>query len=266
MKMREAFNFYRSYYEVLKDIRRDEDKLTYLLALLERQFNGIEPELDDIPKLVYNSQKHSIDKQIKGWEDKTKTTLKPPTEHPTQPPKQDPTEPPYLQEQEQEKGKPFSCNEIIVETKIHKTPFDIDYTSLGGYGKFLQTFPLTKHREIDLGKQIWDTFSQEEKQAVMRHSTMYVKDMISKKQEMYLKNTFTYLESGMWLDMKARPFNKKPVERGMINMAFIKFFSIMGEITEDEAKSYLYHESTDDEFTKAHKIYKEHMNELLKQK
>lgn len=92
---RQAFNFYRSYYDILDDITRDQDKLTYLLALLDRQFKGIEPTLENIPRLVYNSQKHSIDKQIEGWENKTGTKL-----DPTVPP----TQPPYVQVQVQEEG------------------------------------------------------------------------------------------------------------------------------------------------------------------
>jgi hypothetical protein len=121
---RKVFNFYRSYYDVLEDIRKPEDKLTFLMALLDRQFKGIEPNLKDIPKLVYISQKHSIDKQVKGWEDKMKTKLTPPphpslppTLHPLLPPTEHPTlHPsndsvmtteggsghPYLQEQEKE--------------------------------------------------------------------------------------------------------------------------------------------------------------------
>jgi len=92
---RQAFNFYRSYYDILDDITRDQDKLTYLLALLDRQFKGIEPTLENIPRLVYNSQKHSIDKQVEGWENKTGTKLDPSVP---------PTEDPYVQVEVQEKG------------------------------------------------------------------------------------------------------------------------------------------------------------------
>ena len=123
MKKRDAFNFYRSYYDVLEDIHRDEDKLTYLLALLDRQFKGIEPTLVGIPKLVYKGQKHSIDKQVEGWESKTKTQLKtnedpsiPPTQPPYEPPTEGGSQDPYLQEQEQGKGK----EEEKVEVQVQK--------------------------------------------------------------------------------------------------------------------------------------------------
>ena len=140
MSKREAFNFYRSYYDTLNEIYTDGDKLKYLMALLDKQFRGIEPELTGISKLAYNSQKHSIDKQVEGWETKTKQKLydpiqdtteggyvggseggmghptEPPTEPPTQYPSNNsvmtteggiepPTEDPYQQEQEQEQEK-----------------------------------------------------------------------------------------------------------------------------------------------------------------
>lgn len=137
---RKVFNFYRSYYDVLEDIRKPEDKLTFLMALLDRQFKGIEPELKDIPKLVYNSQRHSIDKQVKGWEDKMGKKLTPPidpslppTIHPPLPPTEHPTlHPsndsvmtteggsghPYLQEQEKEKEKEQMQMQMQVEEQM----------------------------------------------------------------------------------------------------------------------------------------------------
>jgi hypothetical protein len=154
---REAFNFYRSYYDVLEDIHRDEDKLTYLMSLLDRQFKGIEPSLEGIPKLVYNGQRHSIDKQVEGWENKTKTKLtpteggsedpyQPPTKPPYEPPTEDPsqetpmtteggTEPPYLQEQgkgeEKEKEEVKEKEKLIVDFTWQKK----DYIQAWKYNK-----------------------------------------------------------------------------------------------------------------------------------
>ena len=128
MSNRKAFNFLRSYYDVLEDIYDDKDKLTYLMAILDKQFKGIEPELTGIPKLCYKGQKHSIDKSVEGWESKTGEKLSTPYEDPTEGGSQDPTEgstegsyqhpsnsivmttegsteDPYLQEQEQEEEK-----------------------------------------------------------------------------------------------------------------------------------------------------------------
>jgi hypothetical protein len=71
---RALFKFYRSYFEVGQELS-DADRLAFYDALFNRQFFGIEPNLKGISKLAYISQKHSIDAQIKGWEEKTKTKL-----------------------------------------------------------------------------------------------------------------------------------------------------------------------------------------------
>ena len=98
--MRQAFNFYRSYWEVANELN-EKDRLAFYDALLKRQFTGEETDLKGLVKLIYLSQKHSIDKQIKGYEDKTKRPLLDPTIHPTQ----GGTQPPSVQEKEKEKGK-----------------------------------------------------------------------------------------------------------------------------------------------------------------
>lgn len=71
---RSLFKFYRSYFDVGQELD-DVDRLAFYDALLNREFFGIEPNLKGISKLAYISQKHSIDAQIKGWEEKTKTKL-----------------------------------------------------------------------------------------------------------------------------------------------------------------------------------------------
>lgn len=95
---RKGFNFYRSYFDIFNQLPED-DKLKFIQALLDKQFLGVEPEgLDGISKFAYLSQKHSIDKQIKGFQDKTGIILsdnqldKDPSqgcsEHPTKDPSQ----------------------------------------------------------------------------------------------------------------------------------------------------------------------------------
>ena len=72
---RKAFNFYRSYYDVFKQLE-DVEKLQFIKALLERQFTGIEPNgLSQMANFAYVSQKHNIDAQVEGWENKTKRKL-----------------------------------------------------------------------------------------------------------------------------------------------------------------------------------------------
>lgn len=104
---RKAFNFLRSYFDALNQIPEDNDKLDFLLAVINKQFLDEDPNnLNLIAKLSYEGQRHSIDKSIKGYKDKMKTDLlgnplqggykgggKHPKEHPLQ------------QEKEQEKEK-----------------------------------------------------------------------------------------------------------------------------------------------------------------
>ena len=79
MATRKGFNFYVSYYEVMETLS-DTDTLQYIKALLNREFNGIEPDLSKMSRMArfaYTSQRHSIDSQIHGFEQKTKEPLTP---------------------------------------------------------------------------------------------------------------------------------------------------------------------------------------------
>ena len=96
--MRKAFKFYRSYFDVAEELS-DKDRLAFYDALLKRQFTGVEIELTGMSKFAYISQKHSIDAQVKGYEDKTSTPLSDPTQGGTQ----GGTVPPMVQEKEKEK-------------------------------------------------------------------------------------------------------------------------------------------------------------------
>jgi hypothetical protein len=74
---RKGFNFFRSYYDVFNELP-EEDKLTFIKALLDRQFLGVKPEgLEGMAKFAWISQVNSIDSQVKGYEDKTRTKLTP---------------------------------------------------------------------------------------------------------------------------------------------------------------------------------------------
>jgi hypothetical protein len=59
-------------------LENDADKVAFIDALLDRQFLGIKPlNLTGMAKFAYISQTNSIDSQVKGYEDKTKTILTP---------------------------------------------------------------------------------------------------------------------------------------------------------------------------------------------
>jgi len=74
MSERKAVKFYRSYWEVAMELN-DKDRLAFYDAVMLRQFTGQESALTGMAKFAYISQKHSIDAQVKGFEDKTKIPL-----------------------------------------------------------------------------------------------------------------------------------------------------------------------------------------------
>lgn len=99
--MRKAINFFRSYYDVAMELN-DKDRLAFYDALLNKQFENVEPELNGMAKFAYLSQKHSIDTQIKGYFDKTKDDKFNPNQAPLVGGSQGGSKPPYGQEEEQE--------------------------------------------------------------------------------------------------------------------------------------------------------------------
>jgi hypothetical protein len=132
--MRKAFNFYRSYYEVAKELC-EKDRALFLWALIEKQFLGVDPSnLSGMSKLAYISQQHSINQQVKGYVDKTKDHMQPPTEPPCQPPS--------VQEKEKEKGKEKEQGEEQVYRKFKHLSI-----SVSEYNKLLELGYLAKQVE-----------------------------------------------------------------------------------------------------------------------
>ena len=101
---RKGFNFFRSYYDVYNELS-DKDKVAFMDALLDRQFQGIKPEnLTGLSKFAYISQTNSIDSQVKGYEDKT-GNIHTPTEGGAGGGSLGGADTPTLQVEEKEKGK-----------------------------------------------------------------------------------------------------------------------------------------------------------------
>lgn len=66
MKERKAFNFFKSYYDIAKELPEDL-RGEYLMGILDYQFTGVEPEFTGILKIAWIGQKHSLDKQLIGF-------------------------------------------------------------------------------------------------------------------------------------------------------------------------------------------------------
>src|SRR5574344_387631 len=98
-KTRLLFKFYRSYFDVACELS-DKDRLAFYDAIMQKEFLGIEPNLNGTSRLAYISQKHSIDAQVKGWEDYFKTQLS--NNQDIENPMIPPIIPPMIQEEEKE--------------------------------------------------------------------------------------------------------------------------------------------------------------------
>ena len=70
---RPLFKFYRSYYDVGRELI-DSARLEFYDALISYEFTGIEPNIDKMSreaKLSFIGQKHSIKSQVEGYLNKT---------------------------------------------------------------------------------------------------------------------------------------------------------------------------------------------------
>jgi len=76
-QQRKACNFYRSYWEIAKEIEDPIERCAYYDAVLTYEFTGEKIPLTGISKFAFISQAHSLDKQVLGY--KTGKTTPPPT-------------------------------------------------------------------------------------------------------------------------------------------------------------------------------------------
>ena len=125
---RKGFKFYRSYYDMFNELDKDKDKLAFITAVLDKQFLGIDPDLKGITKFAYISQIHSIEKQVKGWQDATGEEL---TGAYTDP-NRDPLEgsPREEQEKEEEEEKEQCKIPDYTEFKLHADSKKLNYNTI----------------------------------------------------------------------------------------------------------------------------------------
>ena len=122
---RKAFNFLRSYFDVLNELEKDEDKLSFLLSIINKQFLNEDPEdLSFIANLCYKSQKHSIEKSVKGWLVASGTDLQGNITQPSILPKGLPLPLPTKEEQEQEEEQEKEEDEV--KEIDHEAFLDLD--------------------------------------------------------------------------------------------------------------------------------------------
>lgn len=115
---RMAFNFLRSYFDVLNKIEDDKQKLDFILAIINKQFLDEEPKgLDFLVDLCYESQRHQIEKSVNGWKTANKTDLQgnptPPLGSPPTPPKGLPHKEEQVQEEEKEQNNISDFKDVL---------------------------------------------------------------------------------------------------------------------------------------------------------
>ena len=136
---RKAFNFLRSYFDVLNELKEDSDKLDFLMSIINKQFLDQDPkELGFIANLCYESQRHAIEKSVKGWITANKTDLEgnpiPPLPLPPTPPKGSPLPLPPKEEQvkeEEEEEEKVKKEDVDFVYSLYPTKCPVKKTSTG---------------------------------------------------------------------------------------------------------------------------------------
>lgn len=130
---RKAFNFFRSYWEVGKELS-NKDRLALYDAILTYQFTGEVTPLTGIANIIFISQRHSLDSQIKGYITKNKGLINKINQEPTQDPTvggtQDPTQ--QVEEQVQVEVKEEEEEEVQQVNKKKSKP-KINYIYFGEF-------------------------------------------------------------------------------------------------------------------------------------
>lgn len=132
---RKAFNFLRSYFDVLNELEKDDDKLNFLLSIINKQFLDEDPkDLNFIVNLCYESQRHAIESSVKGWKRVNKEV---PPSNPTTDPTTNPTTNPTTDPKQVEVKEKVKEKEEIYKTFAHLSISVLDFDKLveSGYSK-----------------------------------------------------------------------------------------------------------------------------------
>lgn len=175
--MRKAFNFYRSYYDILSELS-DKDKLQFLMALLNKQFNGVETQLTGQAKFAYLSQQHSINAQVNGWIDKCKDLKTKPFDNAPTTPSHNPLPQPHSG---QGKGQGEVEGEGQLEVKI---PFE----------KFWEIYPRKEGKPKS--KEKWDKLKKEQQQKILDTLPKFLQG----KELQFVPMPVTYFNNERWED------------------------------------------------------------------
>jgi len=200
---RKGFNFFRSYYDVYNELN-DKEKVQFMDALLDRQFLGVKPsELKGMAKFAYISQTNSIDSQVKGYEDKTKTKLSADPAGGVN--ENDLTPTIQVEEEVQEKGK----GEVQVK---EKEQYGIVIFPEIEFNEFWDVYD----KKVDRSKceKKFNSLGDLDKQNILDHINLYIQSTPDKQ---YRKNPLTYLNSRTWEDEELPTFVEKQKHQCELN-------------------------------------------------
>lgn len=173
--MRKAINFFRSYYDVAKELS-DKDRLAFYDAILKKQFENIDSNLTGMANFAYVSQKHSITSQIKGYYDKTKDEKF----NPIAPPTVGATEPPSQQVQVQGEG----------QEEVQEQLVNIAFSEFWNlYNK--------KVGNKDKAEKKWNSLKDSERQKIIDTLPAFLNSIPDKQ---YQPHPQTYLNNSRWND------------------------------------------------------------------
>jgi uncharacterized phage protein (TIGR02220 family) len=199
---RKAFSFLRSYFDILNELENDKDKLSFLLSVINKQFLDQDPkDLNFVVNLCYESQRHIIEKSVKGYKDKTKkdllgnpldsssyTSTQDPCQGGTEGGCQDPCQDPYQQEKEKEKEKE---EEVINIPPLKKDDNVFDFKKLLGFIN-LKTQRSGKNKFKVINKTVKAKFKARLKDGYSKED---ISNTISNavKDKFHIDNNFKYL-------------------------------------------------------------------------
>ena len=142
---RKAFNFLRSYFDTLNELKEDKDKIQFLEAIINKQFLDEEPkDLTFLANLCYQSQRHQIESSVKGYKTKSKDPMQGATQGATEGACQGATQGASVQEEEKEKEKEKEKEEYTIEKKPKKFSFAKELINLGGEESLVQDWLMVR--------------------------------------------------------------------------------------------------------------------------
>jgi hypothetical protein len=173
---RKAFNFYKSYYDVVLELP-EIDRLPFLMAILTMQFEGTEPtNLSGVAKIAFLGQKHSIIKQIEGFKAgiKTDNTNKPKRDTNSHP-KRQPDSHPDNKNKNKNKNKgnkptkvSFQDSELIDKNKFKDYFPEWNKTKLAYYYDSAISYSLEGHKYVNWGAAVNNWAKRDELQGKLK--------------------------------------------------------------------------------------------------